>query len=201
MAMPDRVEHLRPDRRAERHDVVRRAAVVARHLAAAGADVVGLGEVGGDDVLGAHAERHGRWRWTDRTAPSSPAPCASAHEVATWAPSWPWPEMMKAILPARCMSHIRSSTARARSMARYIAEHVVVGEAELGVTRRGVGLWPCELPPARRGSARRRPPARPRRAPRAGSDGRGRSWRSRRRWPRRAGPGWARRSGRRHAGR
>src|SRR4029079_6043964 len=37
------------------------------------------------------------------------------------AASWPCPEMMKAILPARCMSHIRSSTARARSIWRYIA--------------------------------------------------------------------------------
>src|SRR5688500_3495785 len=43
-----------------------------------------------------------------------------AHEVATCAPSWPWPEMMNAILPARCMSHMRSSTARARSIARYM---------------------------------------------------------------------------------
>src|SRR4029078_263158 len=36
------------------------------------------------------------------------------------AASWPCPEMMKAILPARCMSHIRSSTARASSIWRYM---------------------------------------------------------------------------------
>src|SRR4029453_10754859 len=41
--------------------------------------------------------------------------------MATCAPSCPWPEMMKAILPARCMSHIRSSTARAISIWRYMA--------------------------------------------------------------------------------
>src|SRR6266545_2465283 len=56
----DRVKHLRPDRRRERDEVVRGAAVMAGHLATAGADVVALGEVGGDDVLDAHAERQGR---------------------------------------------------------------------------------------------------------------------------------------------
>ena len=55
----DGVEHLRADRRRQRDDVVRGAAVVAGHLASAGADVVGLCQMGRDDVLGAHAEGQG----------------------------------------------------------------------------------------------------------------------------------------------
>jgi hypothetical protein len=54
---PDGVEDLRSDRGAQRDDVVRRAAVVPGHLSATGAHVIALGEVGGDDVLGAHPER------------------------------------------------------------------------------------------------------------------------------------------------
>ncbi len=55
-----RVQHLGADRRADAHDVVPRAAVVSRHLPPGGADVIALGQVGGDDVLRAHPEGHGR---------------------------------------------------------------------------------------------------------------------------------------------
>jgi hypothetical protein len=54
-----RVQHLRADRRRQAYQVVWRAAVVAGHLPAARGDVVALGQVGGDDVLGGHAEGDG----------------------------------------------------------------------------------------------------------------------------------------------
>ena len=87
--------------------------------------------------------------------------------------------MMNAILPARCMSHIRSSTARARSIARYMPSTSSSDRPSSCVTRRGVGLGHSHSAPRldvdRR---RRRLPGPPRRAPRSGSGGRGRSWRS-----------------------
>ena len=82
----DRVQHLGAHRRAERHDVVRRAAVMAGHLAPAGADVVGLGQVGGDDVLGAHAEGHGAGDGPVVRRHPVLAPCASP---TRWRPARP----------------------------------------------------------------------------------------------------------------
>ena len=40
--------------------------------------------------------------------------------IAACAPSWPWPLMTNGMRPARLRTHIRSSTARAVAMTRYM---------------------------------------------------------------------------------
>ena len=198
---PDGVEHLRPDRRRQRDDVVRRAAVVAGHLASTGRHVVGLGEVGGDDVLGAHAEGHGRG---DRAVVRRHPVGAAAHR--------PGGRDLRALVAlaaddegdlARALHEPHPLVHGAGEQHGAVhREHVLVAR---GRARRAAGAYRSlpRLPSllATRGWPRRRPPGRPRRGPRSGSDERGRSSRSRPPCPAPAGPASAPPAGRRHAGR
>ena len=83
---PDRVQQLRRDRRADRHQVVLVRAVVAGHLAAARRRVAGRRVLGGHDVARRSSRTSCTSRSSGRTARSSRGPSRTPRRSPTCAP-------------------------------------------------------------------------------------------------------------------